>query len=52
MFRTICVKIVKVTALVICVGIGASACWGHDGYGRDGHYGRDDHHDDHHEEHR
>ena len=50
MLRSICLSIVKVSALVICLGIGASACWVHDG--RDGHYGRYDHHEDRHEERR
>jgi hypothetical protein len=45
MLRSICLTVVKVSALVICLGIGASACWVHDGYNRDGHYDR-------HEEHR
>jgi hypothetical protein len=45
MLRSICLTVVKVSALVICLGIGASACWVHDGYNRDGH-------NDRHEEHR
>jgi hypothetical protein len=45
MLRSICVKVVKVTALVICLGIGASACWVHG----DPHYDR---HEDRHEDHR
>jgi hypothetical protein len=52
MLRFICLKVVKVTAVVICLGIGASACWVHGGYGHDGRSGRDDHHEEHHEERR
>jgi len=50
MFRSIGLKVVKVSALVICLGIGASACWVHDGYGRDGR--RDDHREEHREDRR
>lgn len=50
--RSICLKLVKVTAVVVCLGIGTSACWGYGHDGRDGRYGRDDHHEERHEERR
>jgi hypothetical protein len=52
MLRSICLKLVKVTAVVVCLGIGTSACWGYGHDGRDGRYGRDDHHEERHEERR
>jgi hypothetical protein len=50
MLRSICLKVVKVTALVVCIGIGASACWVHGGAGYDARRG--DHHEERHEERR
>jgi hypothetical protein len=50
MLRNICLKLVKVAAVVICIGTATSACWDHErGYG--GRYGdhgdyRDGHHDE------
>lgn len=38
MLRNICFKLVKVAAVVICIGTATSACWDH---GRDGRYGGD-----------
>jgi len=29
MLRSICLNIVKTTAVLLCLGIGASACWVH-----------------------
>jgi hypothetical protein len=52
MLRSIGFKIVKVSALILCLGVGASACWGYGRGGHDGRDGRDDHHDEHREEHR
>jgi hypothetical protein len=47
--RTVCLNIVKVAAVVVCLGIGTSACfWGE--RGRDVHH--EDRHEDRHEEHR
>ena len=40
MLRSICLNILKVAAVVVCLGVGSSACWVH---GRDG--GHDDHRD-------
>jgi hypothetical protein len=42
MLRSVCLSIVKVAAVVVCLGVGTSACWVH---GRDGGYG--DHRDYH-----
>ncbi len=52
MIRTVGLKLIKVAVLVVCVGLGASACWVHDGYGHDGHYAHDDHHEDRHDDRR
>lgn len=44
--RTICLKIIKVSALIVCLGVASSACfWGHDV-----HDGRGGHHEEHHED--
>jgi hypothetical protein len=53
MLRSIGLKVVKVAALVVCIGIGASACWVHGGAGYDGRRGDNrEHHEERHEERR
>jgi hypothetical protein len=51
MLRNICLKLVKVAAVVICIGTATSACWDHE---RDGRYGGryDDHRDGRHDDRR
>jgi hypothetical protein len=36
MLRNVCLKLVKVAAVVICIGTATSACWDHERDGRDG----------------
>ena len=53
MLRSIGLKVVKVAALVVCIGIGASAYWVHGGAGYDGRRGDNrEHHEERHEERR
>jgi hypothetical protein len=46
MMRSICLKIVKVAAVVVCLGIASSACF----FRGDVRGGRGDHHEDRHED--
>ncbi|MGD0529870.1 MAG: hypothetical protein ABSE49_32340 [Polyangiaceae bacterium] len=50
MILSVGVKLIKVTVLMVALGLGASACWVHDG--RDGRYAHDDHHEDRHDDRR
>ena len=52
MIRSVGLKLIKVTVLMVALGLGASACWVHDGYGHDGRYAHDDHHGDRHDDRR
>jgi hypothetical protein len=54
MLRFICVNIVKATAVIVCIGVGVSACLfpGRDARYDDRRESHEGHHDEHHDEHR